>query len=120
MHGMKLLRIRLNDRCIPEFFWYSRSAEYKAHAIRRINMAVNQVSINQKQIKAIPIYLPINKEQKEIVSLLDSLIEKEKQAKETAEQVVDQIDALKKSIFARVFRGELGKIMPPTDAWRNC
>ncbi len=77
-------------------------------------MAVNQVSINQKQIWAIPIYLPTNKEQKEIVSLLDSLIEKEKLAKETAEQVVDQIDALKKSIFVRVFRGELGK-NDPTD-----
>ena len=47
-------------------------------------------------------------EQKEIVEKTTKILEKEKQSKEAAEQVIDQIDSMKKSILARAFRGELG------------
>ncbi|WP_277950587.1 hypothetical protein [Treponema zioleckii] len=39
--------------------------------------------------------------------ILDSVLEKEADAKETAEYVLSQIDLLKKSILARAFRGKL-------------
>ena len=117
IHGMNLLRIRLNERCIPEYFvWYSRSADYKEQILQRINMAVNQVSINQKQLKTMPINVPKTQEQREIVRILDSLLAKEQQAKEAAEAVLEKIDLLKKSILARAFRGKLGTNDPTEES----
>lgn len=119
VHGMNLLRIRLNSLCIPEFFvWYSRSVEYKEQITQRINMAVNQVSINQKQLRTMPIPIPQIREQEIIVKILNENIYKLEQVKDTAEQVISQIDTMKKAILARAFRGELGTndpSEPPAD-----
>ncbi len=52
--------------------------------------------------------LPSIPEQEVITTTLSKLLDSEQQAKETAEQVIDQIDIMKKSILARAFRGELG------------
>ena len=52
--------------------------------------------------------LPTIEEQEEITSSLFALLEKEQQAKETAEQAIARIGAMKKAILARAFRGELG------------
>ena len=60
--------------------------------------------------------LPTLPEQEEIVSILDNLLNKEQQAKETAEAVLDQIEAMKKSILARAFRGELGTNDPAEES----
>ena len=75
---------------------------------------VNQSNINAKKIGAYMLPVPSIQEQKRIVELLKGFIEKEQQAKEAAEQVIDQIDAMKKAILARAFRGELGT-NDPTD-----
>lgn len=69
---------------------------------------VNQSNINAKKIGAYRFPVPSIKEQEKIVEILKKLLEREKQAEEAAEQVIDQIDAMKKSILARAFRGELG------------
>lgn len=69
-------------------------------------------SLSAKDLLAMPIDVPSIEEQHEISSILDELFNNEQQAKETAEQVIDQIDAMKKSIFARAFRGELGTSNP--------
>ena len=60
--------------------------------------------------------VPSDLEQSEIVRLLNELIEKEHQAKDAAEQVIDQIDAMKKTILARAFRGELGTNDPADES----
>ena len=65
-------------------------------------------SLSAKDLLAMPIDVPSIEEQHEISSILDELFNNEQQAKETAEQVIDQIDSMKKSILARAFRGELG------------
>mgnify|MGYP002444639162 FL=1 len=51
--------------------------------------------------------LPMKEEQQEIVRILDTLLEKERQVKEAAEEVLERIDLMKKSILAKAFRGEL-------------
>ena len=65
-------------------------------------------NLHLRDIKAVAINLPIREEQKEIVHLVDSMIEAENTIKSAAESVLDQIDTMKKSILARAFRGELG------------
>lgn len=58
-------------------------------------------------IKSLKVNISSLTEQKEIVRILDIVLEKERIAKSAAEQVLEQIDLLKKSILARAFRGEL-------------
>lgn len=77
---------------------------------------VNQSNINAKKIGAYRFHVPSIKEQEKIVEILKKLLEREKQAKETAEQVIDQIDTMKKSILARAFRGELGTNDPADES----
>lgn len=65
-------------------------------------------SLSAKDLLAMPIDVPSIEEQYEISSVLDELFNNEQQAKDAAEQVIEQIDTMKKSILARAFRGELG------------
>jgi len=77
---------------------------------------VNQSNINAKKIGAYRFPVPSKEEQEKIVEILKELLEKEKQAKEASEQVIDQINAMKKSILARAFRGELGTNDPSDES----
>ena len=67
----------------------------------------NQLNYSATMISKWMINMPSIPEQQEIVRILDTLLEKERTAKEAAEKVLEQIDLLKKSILARAFRGEL-------------
>ena len=64
--------------------------------------------INQKELSSLKVRVTSLPEQERIVKILDSFFAKEQQAKETAEQVIEQIEVMKKAILARAFRGELG------------
>ena len=69
---------------------------------------VNQSNINAQKIGAFNIPVPTVPEQQEIVSLLDNLLAKERSIVSACEKSLTTIDTIKKSIMARVFRGELG------------
>lgn len=85
------------------YFWTMKTPE-----LRAINKGAAQPNLNTDIIGAVELDVPSKPEQREIVNILESLISKEKQSKEMAESVVEQIDAMKKAILARAFRGELG------------
>lgn len=109
-----MMRISLKkERVIPEFIIkYLNSPAGLLELRKNAKQAVNQASINQKDVKNVTVRLPSWGEQAEIVRILDSLFVKEKQAKEAAETVIEQIDTMKKSILAHAFRGELGTNNP--------
>lgn len=67
-------------------------------------------------MRSLEINLPSIEEQKEIVRILDVILEKEENSKELAEQVIDSIDMLKKSVLAKAFRGELGTNIPEEES----
>ena len=71
-------------------------------------MGAAQPNLNTNIIGAVEIDLPPDEERQEIANRLEDLLTREQEAKEAAEQVIDQIDTIKKSILARAFRGELG------------
>ena len=77
---------------------------------------VNQGNVSSKFVEGIEIALPPIKEQQKIVEILDRVFEKETIALEAAEQVIDQIDTMKKAILARAFRGELGTNDPADES----
>lgn len=68
--------------------------------------AITRLTLSK--IKDILIPLPTLPEQHEIVRLIDDLLARERAAQQAAEQALASIDLMKKSIFARAFRGELG------------
>lgn len=105
----KILRLTINDNIYNKYILYfSMSTMYR-------NQIVNLASgnqdgmrnISQKNLLKIRIMLPMKEEQQEIVRILDTLLEKERQVKEAAEEVLERIDLMKKSILAKAFRGEL-------------
>ena len=69
-------------------------------------------NINTKELASIEIPLPPLEEQREIVSVLDSMLGKMEKEKEIIKEVKGKLDILEKSILAKAFRGELGTNNP--------
>lgn len=86
--------------------YFIMSSEFKTQVKDTVaGTAYNALTI--VKFKNISLLLPNREEQEEVVIILERLIKKEQQVKESAEQVIAQIDTMKKSILARAFRGEL-------------
>lgn len=95
-----------NSRSISKFIYYMMSILQKE--LEDNAPATAQKNINLKILNAVEMTIPPVMEQTEIVRLLDDLLAKEQQAKDTAQKVLEQIDLIKKAVLARAFRGELG------------
>ena len=64
-------------------------------------------NLNEKIIRKLPVPIYSVSEQQEIVRILDQLLGREEQVRQSAESVLETIDRMKQSILARAFRGEL-------------
>ena len=65
-------------------------------------------SVEAKKLMNYEIFVASENEQIEIVRRIEFLLNKEEEAKKAAENVIDGIELIKKSILAKAFRGELG------------
>ena len=106
--GSNVGKIEIESDTFEEFLLYYLRSDLGYRELTKEKKATAQESISIKAIRNVVVLLPKMDEQLEIVSVLDCLINKEQQAKEASEQVISQIDTMKKSILARAFRGELG------------
>lgn len=97
---------------LPEFLWYWFQMNYTKN--REKGAGSGPQALNCQRVRKLEFVCPSLHEQKRIVDILRSLIKKEEQIKELSEQVIDQIDTMKKSILARAFSGKLGT-NDPTD-----
>ena len=105
----KILRFKFDKRVIPEYVLHFTRSNLYRNQIEQLASG-NQDgmrNVSQKNMKWVEFPIPKLEEQAEIVRLLDDLLDKEQQAKEAAEGVLEQIDLIKKAILARAFRGEL-------------
>ena len=112
-----LIRIKPSERVKAEFlvhFLNSSDARIQMFAKAKSSAGIN--NINSKELGAITLKLPDIWEQEEIIMIINKLLKEEKQAQEVAEQLIDQIDTMKKSILARAFRGELGTNDPSDES----
>ena len=104
-----IIRIKYVNSIVPQYMvYFSKSETYRQYIKDNMVSSAGQNTISRKGMARLQIPMPQKDEQEQIVSILSNLFEKEQQAKEAAEQVIDQIDAMKKAIIARAFRGELG------------
>ncbi len=99
-----------NDLTSSKFIYYMMSTIQ--HELEATAPATAQKNINLKILNDLMINLPSISEQREIITVLENIFEKQQQAKEAAEAVLAQIDTMKKAILARAFRGELGTNNP--------
>lgn len=105
----KILRFKFDKRVIPEYVLHFTRSNLYRNQIEQLASG-NQDgmrNVSQKNMKLVEFPIPKLEEQAEIVRLLDDILDKEQQAKEAAEGVLEQIDLIKKAILARAFRGEL-------------
>lgn len=110
VHGMNLLRLRFFEIYTPDLFQlYSQTYQYKNEIRSRINMAVNQVSINQKQLSSLEIPLPPLSEQQRIVERIEELFAKLDEAKERLQEAAESFAVRKAAILHKAFTGELTK-----------
>lgn len=65
-------------------------------------------SVEAKKLMDYEVPVASANEQIEVVKQIEDLINKEEIVKELAENVIEKIDVMKKSILAKAFRGELG------------
>lgn len=100
----------------PQFLWYILQTPEMYDKASSIATGTAQLTVPIKGLRAMTIPRPKIAEQVEIVRILDGFFAREQSAKEAAEIVLDQIELMKKSIFARAFRGELGTNDPSEES----
>ena len=114
----KILRLKFDKCVIPEYVLHFTRSDLYRNQIEQLASG-NQDgmrNVSQKNMKLVEFPIPKLEEQKEIVRILNDLLTKEQQAKESAEGVLEQIDLIKKAILARAFRGELGTNDPTEES----
>jgi len=104
-----LIRIKPSEVILPRFLLlYLNSSIARSQMFIKAKSSSGIHNINSKELGAIRIKVPCFEEQKEVVRILDEIFAKENEARILAEIVADEIDAVKKSILVKAFRGELG------------
>lgn len=97
------------NKVVPEWVTYCINALWGKGFFSQIcKQWVGQSGVNQNVLKKeVTITLPSLEEQKEIVRILDKLLEEENRIEELT-SLEEQIELIKKSILAKAFRGQLG------------
>lgn len=104
--GSTFRALQIAENVDADFFQYFVSTKKDLYHSKKRGSAIPH--LDKKLFNSTPINLPPLAEQKEIARQLDSFISKKNFAQDSAEKILQQIDALKKNILARAFRGELG------------
>ena len=106
----KILRFSFDGSVMPEYvLHYTRSRAYRDQIEDLASGNQDGMrNVSQKNLRLVKFPIPRLEEQRVIIETINKLIIADEKAKESAEQVITQIDTMKKSILARAFRGELG------------
>ena len=105
--GQRMMLMRVTANVLPLYFMNYLNSPRVTEVVKGKTGGSASPHINIRDIKEFEIPIPTLTEQQEIVRILDSLLEKEQQARHLAD-IVEKIDHMKKAILARAFRGELG------------
>ena len=104
-HGMNLLLLRAKKSLDSKFLYYTLNTHKFLHRCQVLaNQAVNQASINTKELKSINISVPQMQEQQKIsglISLLDERIE-------TQKKIIEKYDSLIRGISNKLLYATKG------------
>jgi type I restriction enzyme S subunit len=100
LHGMNLLRIVANEKVLPKYlFWAFRSDKVKTQIWNNTRHAVNQASINIRNLSNVEVPVPPIDEQRRIVENLDDRLSRLDKAFAELEHADSQSLVLKRSIL---------------------
>jgi len=115
IHGMNLLRLRCgHDFIYPQYaHYFMRSKFFRNEVRKRVGHAVNQVSINQKNLSEVPFILPPLNEQRRIVAKLEKLLSRVDAAQARLANIPRILKRFRQSVLAAACSGKL------TADWRE-
>ena len=118
VYASYLIRVSIQRKELlrSKYLYYFLQCPSYWRQITELSSGIAQPGVNGNKLKTLQLPIPEVKEQDIIVDYLDRLLPVERQAKESAEQVIAQIDTMKKSILSRAFRGELGTNDPSDES----
>ncbi len=93
---------------MSEFIAWYLVSDVGFKQFRQKQRGATKVGLGLADIKSLYLKMPTLAEQREIVRILDELLADEQRIKEAAEEMLDKIAMMKKSILADAFRGKLG------------
>ncbi|MBN1254553.1 MAG: restriction endonuclease subunit S [Deltaproteobacteria bacterium] len=108
-HGMNLLRIKADENILNPYFllYWLRSNPCKDYYITNARRAIGQASLNQKDMRQIPIRLPTLSIQQSICSELKEKMAHVEKLQSTIQNQQSALEALPHSILTKAFKGEL-------------
>jgi len=109
-----MMRMSLNrDYASPEYIRTFLTSPVGLKELRKnAKHAVNQASINQKDVSSVEVNLPGNIEQQEIVRRVESLFAKADRLEAQYQNLKKDIEQLPHALLAKAFRGELVEQLP--------
>ncbi|MCI9082492.1 MAG: hypothetical protein HFI70_09355 [Lachnospiraceae bacterium] len=102
------LKAVIPEKIQQEYMYWACTAFEKDIREKCMKSGTTVESIETKKLLKYEIPLPSKEEQKVIVDVIKTLVNKEDIIKQTAEAVFEKLELIKKSILAKAFRGELG------------
>lgn len=108
--------IEARDGVSAKYLWYYMLSDIFLNQASTAGSRTVLPKINQKELNKIKINITVISEQKEIVRLLDKFLNKEKSICKSCEVSLAAIEAMKKAILAKAFRGELGTNNPAEES----
>lgn len=110
------LKAVIPEKIQQEYMYWACTAFEKDIREKCMKSGTTVESIETKKLLKYEIPLPSKEEQKVIVDVIKTLVNKEDIIKQTAEAVFEKLELIKKSILAKAFRGELGTNDPEEES----
>lgn len=102
------LKAVIPEKIQQEYLYWACTAYEKDIRENCMKSGTTVESIEAKKLLDYMLPLPDEREQKEIVDVIENLLHKEEFVKQVAIQILEKIDIMKKAILSKAFRGELG------------
>lgn len=110
-HGMNLLLIGVNESLLfPYFLLYWLKSDYsKRYYTTNARRAIGQASLNQKDIREIPVILPPLPEQRRIAETIQEMMQQVESAQNACEKQLEAVKSLAAAYLSEVFESEDAK-----------
>lgn len=108
-HGMNLLRIVVNKSVLVPYFllYWLRSDYCRGYYVRNARRAIGQASLNQRDIRRIPVPLPPLYEQNRIASRVKDLMEEMERLQTACKRQLEAASALPDAYLRQAFKREV-------------
>ncbi|WP_333686317.1 restriction endonuclease subunit S [Mitsuokella jalaludinii] len=106
--GTGCMLLRLKKEYDAKFYSLVIASQKSKQYLETHAVGSTMKNLNEKIIRNLPVPVYSYAEQQEMVAILDRLLGREEEVRQSAESVLAAIDSMKQSILARAFCGELG------------